>query len=267
MIRSKARAGSPTKRKRRRRYFKLKLNGDPAIRCGPLTESASDLATLPDDYRVTLDANEQYADCCAGALVDGSCDAALRPSRKASLYRAAHAARHHLQAPLGALARRDFIVDEADDSYDTFPKALALGYRGISSKACKGIYKSLINATRAAKWSASGEKLRRRRGPDLPAGPCRAAGLALARSRHHPCRAQRPSLCRRLRRNAGRGSEAFLQRIPISMTRRDKVRLAIRDGDLLTGRWRSRLCVGSSGLVRDVAARAAQATNSLEKGV
>ena len=34
----------------------------------------------------------------------------------------------------------------------------ALGYRGISSKSCKGIYKSVINATRAAKWSASGER-------------------------------------------------------------------------------------------------------------
>ena len=53
------------------------------------------------------------------------------------------------QSPLGALARRDFIIDEADDSYDAFPAARALGYRGISSKSCKGIYKSLINATRA----------------------------------------------------------------------------------------------------------------------
>src|SRR5260221_3074735 len=62
------------------------------------------------------------------------------------------------QSPLGAHARRDFIVDEADDSYDAFPVARALGYRGISSKSCKGIYKSVINATRAVKWSAAGQK-------------------------------------------------------------------------------------------------------------
>ena len=62
------------------------------------------------------------------------------------------------QSPLGALTRRDFIIDEADDSYDAFPAAKALGYRGISSKSCKGIYKSVINAVRAAKWSAGGEK-------------------------------------------------------------------------------------------------------------
>ena len=62
------------------------------------------------------------------------------------------------QSPLGALAARDFIIDEADDSYDAFPVARALGYRGISSKSCKGLYKSIVNATRAAKWSAGGAK-------------------------------------------------------------------------------------------------------------
>ena len=62
------------------------------------------------------------------------------------------------QSPLGQLAARDFIIDEADDCYDAFPAARALGYRGISSKSCKGIYKSIVNATRAAKWSAGGEK-------------------------------------------------------------------------------------------------------------
>jgi len=59
---------------------------------------------------------------------------------------------------LGRLGVRDFIIDEADDAYDAFPAARALGYRGISSKSCKGIYKSIINATRAAKWSAAGER-------------------------------------------------------------------------------------------------------------
>jgi hypothetical protein len=62
------------------------------------------------------------------------------------------------QSPLGALGNRDFIIDEADDSYDAFAEGRALGYRGISSKSCKGIYKSVINATRAAKWRAEGDK-------------------------------------------------------------------------------------------------------------
>jgi hypothetical protein len=58
------------------------------------------------------------------------------------------------QSPLGSFAARNFIIDEADDSYDAFPAANALGYRGISSKSCKGFYKSIANATRAAAWSA-----------------------------------------------------------------------------------------------------------------
>jgi hypothetical protein len=61
-------------------------------------------------------------------------------------------------SPLDELASSDFIIDEADDSYDAFPAARALGYRGISSKSCKGLYKSIINATRAAKWSTEDER-------------------------------------------------------------------------------------------------------------
>ncbi|QDW37506.1 hypothetical protein FFI89_010315 [Bradyrhizobium sp. KBS0727] len=143
------------------RYFKLKLNGDPGHDAERLTRISAELATLPHDYQVTLDANEQYADLGAlGALVDRlDRDPALRPIAAKLLYIEQPMPRDITRAsPLGALARRDFIVDEADDSYDAFPVARALGYRGISSKSCKGIYKSVINATRAAKWSAAGTK-------------------------------------------------------------------------------------------------------------
>ena len=143
------------------RYFKLKLNGDPEHDAARLTRIGNELATLPYDYSVTLDANEQYADLAAlGALADrldqGS---ALRPIATKLLYIEQPMPREITrQSPLGALARRDFIIDEADDSYDAFPAARALGYRGISSKSCKGIYKSIVNATRAGKWSAGGER-------------------------------------------------------------------------------------------------------------
>jgi len=46
------------------------------------------------------------------------------------------------------------IIDESDDSLDAFPRAKALGYRGVSSKTCKGIYKSIINAARCAQWGS-----------------------------------------------------------------------------------------------------------------
>ena len=95
-----------------------------------------------------------------GALVERlDRDAALKPIAAKLLYIEQPMPRDSFrQSPLGALSRRDIIIDEADDSYDAFPAARALGYRGISSKSCKGIYKSVVNATRAAKWSADGER-------------------------------------------------------------------------------------------------------------
>jgi hypothetical protein len=144
------------------RYFKLKLNGDPEQDAARLIRIGNELATLSHDYGVTLDANEQYADLAGlSALVDRlDRDDALKPIATKLLYIEQPMPRDIFrQSPLGALGARDFIIDEADDSYDAFPAARALGYRGISSKSCKGIYKSIVNATRAAKWSAEGEKI------------------------------------------------------------------------------------------------------------
>lgn len=142
-------------------YFKLKLNGDPDADAARLIRIGNELATLPYDYRVTLDANEQYADLTGLRMLIERLvrDAALQPIPAKLLYIEQPMPRDITRAsPLGALASCDFIIDEADDSYSAFLAARALGYRGISSKSCKGIYKSIVNATRAAKWSAGGEK-------------------------------------------------------------------------------------------------------------
>jgi hypothetical protein len=223
------------------RYFKLKLNGDPAHDAGRLIRIGRELATLPHDYRVTLDANEQYADLAAlSALVERlDRDAALRPIASKLLYIEQPMPRDITKAsPLGALARRDFIVDEADDSYDAFPIARALGYRGISSKSCKGLYKSVINATRAAKWSAEGAR-HFIAGEDLTCQPGLAVQQDLAlgaligvthaeRNGHHYVDGFGDT--------PATEAEAFLARHPDLYTRDGgKVRLAIHDGDLLTG--------------------------------
>lgn len=142
------------------RYFKLKLSGDPAADATRLTQIGNELEKLEYGFKVTLDANEQYADLSAlKALVDRlDRDLALRAIASRLLYVEQPMPRDITrQSPLGTLAARGFIIDEADDSYDAFPAARALGYRGISSKSCKGLYKSIVNATRAAKWSADGE--------------------------------------------------------------------------------------------------------------
>ena len=223
------------------RYFKLKLNGDPAHDADRLIRIGKELAALPYDYRVTLDANEQYADLSGlTALVERlDRDAALRPIATKLLYIEQPMPRDITKAsPLGVLARRDFIVDEADDSYDAFPVARALGYRGISSKSCKGIYKSVINATRAAKWSAGGEKCFIA-GEDLTcqAGLAVQQDLALGaligvthaeRNGHHYVDGFGDT--------PAAEAEAFLTAHPDLYVRDgDKVRLAIHDGDLLTG--------------------------------
>lgn len=141
------------------RYFKLKLGGDVEADTARLIRIGRELLRLPYDYRVTLDANEQYADLAALSILADRLDrgSALKPIASKLLYVEQPMPRDIAMAtPLGALASRNFIIDEADDSYDAFPLARALGYRGISSKSCKGLYKAIINATRAAKWRAEG---------------------------------------------------------------------------------------------------------------
>src|ERR1700724_1272469 len=142
------------------------------------------------------------------------------------------------QSPLGALARRDFIIDEADDSYDAFPAARALGYRGISSKSCKGLYKSIVNATRAAKWSAGGEKFFVS-GEDLTcqAGLGVQQDLALGaligvshaeRNGHHYVDGFGDA--------PAAEAQAYLAAHPDLYVRDgNQIRLSIHDGDLLTG--------------------------------
>jgi hypothetical protein len=223
------------------RFFKLKLNGDPDADAARLTRIGNELATLPCDTRVSLDANEQYADLTAlSTLMDRlDRDGALRPIATKLLYIEQPMPRDITrQSPLDRLSSRDFIIDEADDSYDAFPAARALGYRGISSKSCKGIYKSVVNATRAAKWSSASETFFVT-GEDLTcqAGLAVQQDLALGaligvshaeRNGHHyvdgfadtpPAEAQ-----------------AFLAAHPdLYVNDGGNIRLSIHDGDLLTG--------------------------------
>jgi hypothetical protein len=223
------------------RYFKLKLGGDPLADTARLIRIGEELGKLPYDYQVTLDANEQYADLTALAALVASLDhdSALQPIAAKLLYIEQPMPREIFrQSPLGALTRRDFIIDEADDSYDAFPAAKALGYRGISSKSCKGIYKSVLNAARATKWSAGGEKFFVT-GEDLTcqAGLGVQQDLALGafigvthaeRNGHHYVDG--------FSGVADKEAEAFLAAHPDLYVRDgNTVRLSIHDGDLKTG--------------------------------
>jgi hypothetical protein len=136
------------------RYFKLKLCGNPAKDRTRLIEIVGALGDF--DYRATADANEQYQNLAdLSALVEIiTTEAPLSPLARRLLYIEQPFARETTwNFDLQSLGMQfAFIIDEADDAYDAFFRAKALGYRGVSSKSCKGIYKSLLNGARVTKW-------------------------------------------------------------------------------------------------------------------
>ena len=161
-------------------YFKLKVGGDVGADVARLTAIAGVLDRLPGPYYVTLDGNEQYATVQDALGLWRALEAtpALRRLVDAILFVEQPVARATaLGRDLGALgAARPVIIDESDGDLDAFPRARALGYRGVSSKSCKGVYKSLLNSARCAVWNrAAGRPVFFVSGEDLTAQP----GLAL----------------------------------------------------------------------------------------
>ncbi|MGE0425588.1 MAG: mandelate racemase [Reyranellaceae bacterium] len=137
------------------RYYKLKVGGNVAADLDRLTRIAGVLDRGAGDYRVTLDGNEQYDD------VDGIVELwrkveetpALANMVRRTLFIEQPIKRQNaLSRSVEALAKyRPVIIDESDGELSAFPRALALGYAGVSSKNCKGFYKSILNAARVAK--------------------------------------------------------------------------------------------------------------------
>jgi hypothetical protein len=225
------------------RFFKLKLGGDPVADGERLTRICEALSAVTNDYRVTLDANEQYA-----SLSDLSelihrlqTDAALQPLAARIDYIEQPMPRELTWgAPLGDLGERfAFIIDEAESGYDAFPKAIALGYRGISSKACKGLYKSLLNGARAMRWTAGGKAGAFIAAEDLT---CQA-GLAVQQDSalvlfHGIAHAERNGhhYVDGFADTPPAEARAFLAAHPDLYEERDGViRLAVRDGRISTG--------------------------------
>jgi len=139
------------------RWFKLTGGGDIAADIERLTRIASVLDRVEGGYRASLDGNEQYAD------VDGIIELWHRmraDQRLARLCRSVSFIEQPIkrQAALtqnvsGLSTQRPVIIDESDDSLDAFVQGRQMGYTGVSSKTCKGFYKSLINRARCLKWN------------------------------------------------------------------------------------------------------------------
>ncbi|MFT4539386.1 MAG: hypothetical protein ACI841_001490 [Planctomycetota bacterium] len=135
--------------------FKVKLGGEPAADLARLTRLAELLPELcgASDWSMTLDANEQYGSTeplakMLDELAERKAGAALlerlrfieQPIPRVASFETS------LREPFDALRRHaPCIIDEADADLTSFPRAIECGWRGVSVKACKGVFRAMTN--------------------------------------------------------------------------------------------------------------------------
>jgi hypothetical protein len=140
------------------RYFKLKIGGRLDADLARLVEIAAVLDRASQPYFVSLDGNEQYNDIAAVLELwrQMQDEPRLRRLVASILFIEQPISRSHaLDDDVSPLSQiKPVIIDESDDELDVFPRARGLGYAGVSSKCCKGLYKSIFNAARCAQWNA-----------------------------------------------------------------------------------------------------------------
>ncbi len=140
------------------RYFKLKVGGNIEADLARLTAIAAVLDRLADPYFISLDGNEQYSDAQGVAELVAAIrerPALARLWRSTLFIEQPIARKVALQTDLRqAKLGKPVIIDESDGELGTFVQARERGYLGVSSKTCKGCYKSLLNAARCAQWNA-----------------------------------------------------------------------------------------------------------------
>jgi hypothetical protein len=146
----------------RGRFYKLKVSGSIDADIDRLSRIAAVLDTGDMAYQATLDGNEQYED------IEGVIALWRRIKVTPRLARLARSIlfieqpikrQMALSKPVHALAaEKPLLIDESDGEIATFPSALAMGYTGVSSKTCKGFYKSVLNAARCAMYNAGGDR-------------------------------------------------------------------------------------------------------------
>ncbi len=140
------------------RFYKLKVAGqiDADI------ERLAGIAAVIDRgqrYQATLDGNEQYHDIAEVTALWRRIgeEPRLKRLKSSIIFIEQPISRDRaLSAPVKALSDEVPIeIDESDADVETFPRARALGYRGISSKSCKGFYRALINRARIEQWNGA----------------------------------------------------------------------------------------------------------------
>jgi hypothetical protein len=225
-------------------YFKITVARDIDAAARRLGLIAQVLDRLPEPYAVTIDGGEQFA----GIEGVGELWQALTASPGLARLRRSIA---FIEQPIDRAVTFEtdiaavgadcpFIIDEADGDFGAFARARALGYRGVSFKGCKGVYKGLINAARCALWNAeAGDERYFMTAEDLTTQPgvCVQQDLAIAgligvghvqRNGHHYVNGMS---------GVPEGeAAAFLRGHPDLYHRADGVvRLTIRDGKVALG--------------------------------
>ena len=135
--------------------FKVKVSGERRFDLDRLARVREVLdEAAGSDYRITLDANEQFADLAAlrtfwEALVaaEGTAELAGRVDYVEQPLPRSLALGSDTSEQLAAWPERPLlIIDESDDSPDAVARALEIGYDGGSFKSCKGVFKGIGNA-------------------------------------------------------------------------------------------------------------------------
>jgi hypothetical protein len=137
------------------RWFKLKVGGVARDDVERLSAIAAVLDRIAEPYHASLDGNEQYDDFEGVAALWSKMKVQPRLKRLVDsiLFFEQPVKRQKALERRVSGIDKPVIIDESDDSLDAFPRAKGLGYLGVSSKTCKGLYKSLINRARCEHWN------------------------------------------------------------------------------------------------------------------
>ena len=169
------------------------------------------LDRIVEPYHVSLDGNEQYEDMAGVAELWRRMKAERRLARLVSsivfieqpVKRSAA-----LERPVEGI-EKPVIIDESDDSLDAFPRAKALGYKGVSSKPARDLQVAhQPGALRTGRqYFMTGEDLTFNR-----ASRCSRIGAGIAAGPDAP--SERPSLRQRMAGPAARRAAGVLTAHP-----------------------------------------------------
>ena len=181
-------------------WYKIKLSGDADASLDRLRKIAQVLDRDAGDYEVTLDGNEQFPTMAEVVQFAKKIEARHWLShlweRTAWIEQPVGRDESLVPGVTADLRRipKSVIIDESDGTDEAVDRALALGYKGISAKNCKGVYRTLHSYRRSVESGAilSSEDLM-----NIPVVPlhqdlCVAAALHLTHSErngHHYIRA------------------------------------------------------------------------------